>query len=120
MDHVRHRGPARRLAPIPFDVFLNPLFRLLTALGQGKGISRGLRAIDQFSNPAFADDITIIAEIRRLGDPCSGAQMLLNTIEAFSHWSEMEVTIVKSCGVWVGLRRQCEILPLKLSCGTNH
>ena len=90
-----------RLAPILFNVFLHPLLRLLTAIGQGQDISRGIRAIHQFNNPAFADDITIIAEIRRLGDPCGGAQMLLNTMEAFSHGSGMEVKIVKSCGVWV-------------------
>ena len=40
--------------------------------------------------------------------------MLLNAIEVFSDWSGMEVKIVKSCDMWVGLWKQDEGLPLKL------
>jgi hypothetical protein len=34
--------------------------------------------------------------------------------EEFSDWSEMEVKVVKSCGMWVGTKRD-EKLPLKLT-----
>ena len=52
--------------------------------------------VDEFNNLAFADDLSIIAEIRRLGNPSGGAQTLLNAIEALPDWSGMEVKIVKS------------------------
>ncbi len=54
-----------------------------------------------------------MAEIRRLGVPGGGAQMLLNVIEEFSNWSGMEVKIVKSCGMWAGAERDLK-LPLTL------
>jgi hypothetical protein len=46
--------------------------------------------------------------------------MLLNAIEAFSNWSGMEVKIVKSCGMWFGLRKQDERLPLSLLSGVSR
>ena len=42
--------------------------------------------------------------------------MLLNAIEAFSDWIGMEVKIVKSCGMWVGLRKQLGRTP---ECGSD-
>jgi hypothetical protein len=48
-------------------------------------------------------DLTIVAEIRRLGS--GGAQTLFHAMEMFSEWSGMEVKIVKSCVMWVGLRK---------------
>jgi len=83
-------------------------------IGQQRGISHGIRGIDAFNNLAFADDLTIIAEIRRLGDPSGRAHRLLNVIEDFSNWSGMEVKVVKSCGMWVGVERN-KRLPLKLT-----
>ncbi len=56
-----------------------------------------------------------MAEIRRLGEPNGGAQTLLNAIETFSDWSGMEVKIVKSYVMWVGLRKNDECLDLKLT-----
>jgi hypothetical protein len=56
-----------------------------------------------------------VTEIRRLGEPSGGAQTLLNVIETFSDWSGMEVKIVKSCGMWVGLRKKDDRLDLKLT-----
>jgi hypothetical protein len=94
-------------------VFLNPLLRLLTVEGHQKGISHGIRRISAFNNLAFADDLTIVEEIRRLGVPGGGAQMLLGVIEEFSNWSGMEVKIVKSCGMWAGAERDLK-LPLTL------
>ncbi len=90
------------LSPTLFNVFLNPLLRLLKAIGQQRGISHGIKGIDTFNNLTFTDDLTIIVEMRRLGDPSGGAQVLLNVIEKFSNWSGMEVKVVKSCGMWVG------------------
>jgi len=101
------------LSPTLFNVFLNPLLRMLTAIGRRKGIAHGIRGLDPFNNLAFADDLTIIAAIRRLGGPSGGAQTLLDTIEEFASWSGMEVKIVKSCGMWVGARGPQ--LPLALS-----
>ena len=72
---------------------------------QQRGISHGIKGIDAFNNLAFADDLSIIAEIILLGDPSAGAQILLNAIEEFSNWSGIEVKVVKSCGMWVGLKR---------------
>lgn len=95
-------------------MFLNPLLRLLTVIGQQKSISHGIKGIDTFNNLAFADDLSIIAEVRRLGDPSGGAQTLLNAIEEFSNWSGMEVKVVKSCGMWVGAKCD-ERLSLKLT-----
>ena len=40
--------------------------------------------------------------------------MILNAIEEFSNWSGMEVKVVKSCGMWVGVKRD-ERLSLKLT-----
>jgi hypothetical protein len=85
------------LSPTLFNIFLNPLLRLLTEIGKKQGIAHGIRSIDEFNNLAFADDLSIVAEIRRLGEPSGGAQTLLNAIETFSDWSGMEVKIVKSC-----------------------
>jgi hypothetical protein len=101
------------LSPTLFNVFLNPLLRLLTVVGHQKGISHGIRGIAAFNNLTFSDDLTIVAEIRRLGVPGGGAQMLLNVIEEFSNWSGMEVKIVKSCGMWAGAERDLK-LPLAL------
>ena len=102
------------LSPTLFNLFLNPLLRLLTAIGQQKSISHGIKGIDTFNNLAFADDLSLIAEVRRLGDPSGGAQTLLNAIEEFSNWSGMEVKVVKSCGMWVGAKCD-ERLSLKLT-----
>ena len=77
---------------------------------QQRGISHGIKGIEAFNNLAFADDLTIVAEIRRLGDPSGGAQMLLNVIEEFSNWNGMEVKIVKSSGMWVGPARYSQLL----------
>jgi hypothetical protein len=96
------------LSPTLFNVFLNPLLRLLTAIGQRRGVSHGIKGISAFNNLAFADDLTIVAEIRRLGIPSGGAQMLLHALEEFSTWSGMEVKIVKSCGMWVGAERDMQ------------
>jgi hypothetical protein len=101
------------LSPTLFNVFLNPLLRLLTVIGHQRGISHGIKGIAAFNNLAFADDLTIVSEIRRLGVPSEGVQMLLNAIEEFSNWSGMEVKIVKSCGMWVGAERDLK-LPLTL------
>jgi hypothetical protein len=101
------------LSPTLFNVFLNPLLRLLTVIGHQRGISHGIKGIPDFNNLAFADDLTIVAQIRRLGVPGGGAQMLLNVIEEFSTWSGMEVKIVKSCGMWAGAERDLT-LPLTL------
>ncbi len=92
---------------------LNPLLRLLTVIGHQRGISHGIKGITTFNNLVFADDLTIVEEIRRLGVPGGGAQMLLNVIEEFSNWSGMEVKIVKSCGMWAGAERDLK-LPLTL------
>ena len=102
------------LSPTLFNVFLNPLLCLLTSIGQQKGISHGIKRIDTFNNLAFVDDLSIIAEVRRLGDPSGGAQTLLNVIEEFSNWIGMEVKVVKSCGMWVGAKCD-ERLSLKLT-----
>ena len=96
------------LSPTLFNVFLNPLLRLFTAIGQQRGVSHGIKGISAFNNLAFADDLTIVAEIRRLGIPSGGAQMLLHALEEFSTWSGMEVKIVKSCGMWVGAERDMQ------------
>ncbi len=56
-----------------------------------------------------------MAEIRRLGEPSGGAQTLLDAIEMFSDWSGMEVKIVKSCDMWVGLRKKDDRLDLVLT-----
>ncbi len=77
-------------------MFLNPLLRLLTVIGQQKGISHGIKGIDTFNNLAFVDDLSIITEVRRLGDPSGGEQTRLNAIKEFSNWSGMEVKVVKS------------------------
>jgi hypothetical protein len=45
-----------------------------------------------------------VVEIRRLGESSGGLQTLVDEIEMFSDWSGMEVKIVKSSGMWVGLR----------------
>jgi hypothetical protein len=68
---------------------LNPLLRLLTEIGKKQGISHGIRSIDEFNNLAFADDLSIVPEIRLLGKPNGGNQTLLNVIETFSDWSGM-------------------------------
>ena len=102
------------LSPTLFNVFFNPLLCLLTVIGQQRDISHDIKGIDTFNNLAFADDLSIIAEIRRLGDSSGGTQMLLNAIEEFSDWSGMTVKVVKSCGMWVGVKRD-EKLPLKLT-----
>jgi hypothetical protein len=101
------------LSPTLFNVFLNPLLRLLTVIGHQRGISHGIKGITAFNNLAFTDDLTIVVEIRRLGVPGGGEQMLLNVIEEFSNWSGMEVKIVKSCGMWAGAERDLK-LPLTL------
>ncbi len=106
--------PGSVLSPTLFNVFLNPLLCLLTAVGHQKGIAHGIKGITTFNNLTFADDLTIVTEIRRLGVPGGGAQMLLNVIEEFSDWSGMEVKIVKSCGMWVGDERDLK-LPLTLT-----
>ena len=49
-----------------------------------------------------------------MGDQSAGAQTLLNAIEKFSSWNGMEVKVVKSCGMWVGVDLD-QRLPLKLS-----
>ena len=82
--------------------------------GHQRGISHGIKGITAFNNLAFADDLTIVVEIRRLGVPSGGAQMLLHALEEFSKWSGMEVKIVKSCGMWVGAERDLQ-LPLTLT-----
>ncbi len=97
------------LSPTLFNVVLNPLLRLLTAIGHQRGISHGIKGIAVFNNLAFADDLTIVSEIRRLGVPSGGAQTLLNAIEEFSNWSGMEVKIIKSCGMWVGAERDLKL-----------
>ena len=74
-------------------------------IGQQRGISHGIKGIAAFNNLVFTDDLTIVVEIRRLGVLSGGAQMLLNSIEEFSNWSGMEVKIVKSSGMWVGVAR---------------
>ncbi len=74
------------LSPTLFNVFLNLLLRLLTVIGHQRGISHWIKGIVTFNNLAFPDDLTIVAEIRRLGVPGGGAQMLLNVIEEFSNW----------------------------------
>ena len=84
------------LSPTLFSIFLNPLLRLLTEIGKRKGIAHGIRSIDEFNNLAFTDDLTIVAEIRRLGEPSGGGHTLLDAIEMFCDWSRMEVKIVKS------------------------
>ena len=61
------------LSPTLFNIFLNPLLWLLTEIGKRKGITNGIRSIDEFNNLAFADDLTIVAEIRRLGEPSGRA-----------------------------------------------
>jgi hypothetical protein len=78
---------------------------------QQRGVSHGT---NDFNNLSFTDDLTIVAEIRRLGVPSGGVQLLLNAIEEFSNWSVMEVKIVKSCGMWVGSAWDLQ-LPLVLS-----
>ncbi len=107
-----HQGSV--LSPTLFNVFLNPLLCLLTVIGPQRGVSHGIKGITVFNNLAFTDDLTIVAEIRRLGVPSGGAQLLLDAIEDFSNWSGMEVKIVKSCGMWVGAARDPQ-LPLTLS-----
>jgi hypothetical protein len=96
-----------------FYLFLNPLLCLFTVIGQQRFISHGIKGITAFNNLAFVDDLTIVSEIRRLGDPSGGAQMLLNVIEEFPDWRGMEVKIVKSSGTWVGGGRDSQ-LPLPL------
>ena len=107
-----HQGSV--LSPTLFNVFLNPLLCLLTAIVQQRGISHGIKGIESLNNLTFEDDLSTIAEVRRLGDPIGGAQMLLNAIEEFSNWSGMEVKVVKSCGMWVGANRDEKLL-LKLT-----
>ncbi len=102
------------LSPTLFNVFLNPVLCLLTVIEHQRGVSHGIKDIADFNNLAFADDLTIVAEIRRLGVPSGGAQQLLNAVEEFSNWSGMEVKIVKSCGMWVGSAWDLQ-LPLALS-----
>jgi hypothetical protein len=77
-------------------------------------VSHWIKGIDTFNNLVFEDDLSIIVEIRRLGDRNGGVQMILNVIEEFSNWSGMEVKVVKSCGMWVGVKRD-ERLSLKLT-----
>jgi hypothetical protein len=84
------------LCPTLFNVFLNPLLCLFTVIGQQRGVSHGIKGIAAFNNLAFADDLTIVTEIRRLGVPSGGAQLLLNAIEEFSKCSGMELKIVTS------------------------
>jgi hypothetical protein len=112
LTQVSSRG--RVLSPTLFNVFLNPLLRLLTVIGQQRGVSHGIKGIAAFNNLVFTDDLTIVAEIRRLGVPSGGSQLLLIAVEEFSNWSGMEVKIVKSCGMWVGAAWDLQ-LPLALS-----
>ncbi len=99
------------LSPALFNVFLNPLLCLLTVIEQQRGVSHGTK---DFNNLSFTDNLTIVAEIRRLGVPSGGVHQLLNAVEEYSNWSGMEVKIVKSCGMWVGSAWDLQ-LPLVLS-----
>ncbi len=83
-------------------------------IGQKRGVSHGIKGISAFNNLAFVDDLTIVSEIRRQGVPCGGELLLLKVVEEFSNWSGMEVKIVKSCGMWVGVVWDLQ-LPLTLS-----
>ena len=42
------------LSPTMFNVFLNPLLRLLTTIGQQRGVSHGIKGITAFNNLAFS------------------------------------------------------------------
>jgi hypothetical protein len=42
-------------------------------IGHQRGISYGIKGITAFNHLDFADDLTIVAEIRRLGVPGGGA-----------------------------------------------
>ncbi len=61
-------------------------YSLLTVIGQQRGVSHGMKGITAFNNLAFADDLTILSEARRMGVPSGGSQLLLNTVEEFSNW----------------------------------
>jgi hypothetical protein len=43
------------LSPTLFHVFLNPLLRLLTAIGQQRGVSHGIKGLAAFNNLAFVE-----------------------------------------------------------------
>ena len=92
-----------------------PIQWLLTEIGKRKGIAHGIRSIDEFNNLAFTDDLTIVVEIRRLGETSGGDQTLPDVIEMFSDWIGMEVKIVKSSGMWVGLRKKDDRLDLQIT-----
>ena len=64
----------------------NHHFSLLTVIGQQKSISHGIKGIDTFNNLAFVDDLSIIVEVRRLGDPSGGTQMLLKSFQFGVGW----------------------------------
>jgi len=86
-----------------FNIFINALLRMLTVTGQNKDISHGLQIGKdqkgdnqrdengyQFNNIGFIDDISIFA------DTPEGMQKLLNVVQEFTAWCEMQINVKKT------------------------
>ena len=90
------------LSPLPFDLFLNALLRLLDATG----ITHGIRRTPQWNHAAFADDLSIyVCTVR-------DANKLLDVIHEFEFWSGLRISIPESLATGViygtGSERQLE------------
>jgi hypothetical protein len=77
-------------SPRIFIVFINALLEHLTSTGKALGISHGMVGTEQFNNIAFMDDITTLAQ------DSTGAQILLNAIQDFADWSNMQLNLGKT------------------------
>jgi len=81
-----HGNGTRILSPLPFDLFLNALLRLLDATG----ITHGIRRTPQWNHAAFANDLSIYM------CTVSDANKLLDVIHEFEFWSGLRISIPKS------------------------
>ena len=78
---------------------MNTLLRLLSAKGREKGISHlGLEGVDQFSNMAFADDISLFAQ--------SAGDMQILMVQKFEVWSGLKVNRENPCALITGDRSE--------------
>jgi hypothetical protein len=77
-------------SPRVFTVFINALLDHFTQTGRTLGISHDLEETDQFNNVAFMDDINTLSQENE------GTQILLNEVQKFSGWSNMQINLGKT------------------------
>jgi len=74
------------LSPLPFDLFINALLRLLDSAG----ISHRIRGVPDWNHQAFADDLSLYV------GSTEDANTLLDIVSAFQEWSGLKISIKKS------------------------